>query len=457
MSFVMGCALLLAGMPAFGADDSGLRGEVEQLRALVTQQQAALAKQDQRLATQDQQIAQMRQQTDGQWMSAQRVDQIKTLVREVLSDADTRASLMDSAITAGHNGSNFFLASEDGNFMLKIKGMVQARYTFGHQEKPSPVAAAGDASGDENRGSFGITRSRFGFVGHVIDPSWQYAFWAGYDCSGAAVVLDAYITKVLDANWSVTAGQFKLPFMYEYLVSETSLQFIERSLVAGEFCGTYTQGVMVTYQDDMFRARLSFNDGASTINSTWSKRDTEVALTGRGEVKVMGDWKDYNDWEGWNSQNPLLVFGVAAHWQIGEYGTTDSGEIETLRWTVDGSLEQPGWNIFAAVTGQHDSRGRAADALAVVLQGGAFVTDDIELIARYEWSDGDTAANDDLSLVTVGMNYFFSKHALKYTVDVGYAFNGVGSIFESTPLGWRQDAAGADGQIVVRTQVQLLF
>lgn len=453
----MGCTLLLAGLPVFGASSNDeMRNELDQLRTLVQQQQTQLQTQDQRLASQDQQISQMRRQAEGQWLTAQRADEIKSLVREVLSDAESRASLMDSAITAGHDGSNFFLASEDGNFLLKIKGQLQARYTYSRQEKPG-TAMSGDTSGDENRGGFGITRSRFGFAGHVIDPSWQYAFWAGYDCSGAAVILDAYITKVLDAHWSVTAGQFKLPFMYEYLVSETSLQFIERSLVAGEFCGTYTQGVMVTYQADMFRGRVSFNDGASAINTTWSKRDTEVAFTGRGEVKVMGDWKDYSDWEGWRSQNPLLVFGGAAHWQIGEYGTTDTGEIESLRWTVDGSLEQPGWNLFAAVTGQHDSRGRSADEIAVVVQGGVFVTDEAELIARYEWGDPDTAANDDLSLLSTGVNYFFHKHQLKYSLDVGYAFNGIGSIFESSALGWRQDAAGADGQVVVRTQVQMLF
>ncbi|MHB1155322.1 MAG: porin [Phycisphaerales bacterium] len=457
MMYGMGCVLLLAGLPAFGApDNDGMRDELDQLRTLVQQQQAQLQTQDQRLASQDQRIAQMRRQAEEQWLTAQRADEIKSLVREVLSDAETRASLMDSAITAGHDGSNFFLAGEDGNFMMKIRGMLQARYVFNRQNEQGP-ALTGDAGGDENRGGFENSRTRFSFSGNVIDPSWQYMLWAGYDSSGGAQLLDAYITKVLDGHWSVTVGQFKLPFEYEYLVSETSLQFIDRSLIAGKTCGTYTQGVVLTYQDDLFRARASVNDGTSATNSAWSKRGNEFAVTGRGEVKVMGDWKDYNDWEAWKTQNPLLVFGSAVHWQNGEYGTTDNTEVESLRWTVDASLEQPGWNLFAAVIGEHDSRATSADSYMVLVQGGVFVTDDAELIGRYEWGDSDMAANDDLSVVTAGANYFFHKHQLKCTLDVGYAFNGVGSAFASNTLGWRQDAAGADGQVVVRTQVQMLF
>jgi uncharacterized coiled-coil protein SlyX len=408
-----------------------------------------------KLARQDEVIASMQDRLGDNWLNSGRAEQVKQLVREVLADAETRASLMDSSITAGHDGSSFIITDEQSNFLLKVKGMVQVRHTYNHQDN-SGVTLGTDASPDDSRGGFGITRTRFGFLGHVVDPTWKYVIWAGYDCSGNSVVLDANITKVLGDGWSVTGGQFKLPFQYEYLVSETRLQFIERSLVAGEFCGTYTQGVMVTYQNDWFRGRGSFNDGASTINTIWHTRTSEYAATARGELKLFGDWKDYADWEGWLEQEPLFVVGAALHWQEDEWGTADAGEVMDTRWTIDASYERSGFNVFVAVVGQHVG-GDAGDRIAAMGQGGLFVTPDLELICRYEWAEPDVAGEEDLNILSVGANYFFAGHQLKLSADVGYAFNAVGASYASNPLGYRLDAPDSDGQLVVRSQIQLLF
>ena len=433
-------ALLIGTMPCL-AEPIDVAAELAALRAKLVQQ--------------EQVIASMQQRLDENWMNDGRADQVKQLIREVLADAETRATLLDSTITAGHDGSSFFIRDLQGNFLLKIKGMVQVRHTYNNQDD-SGVTLGTDASPDDSRGGFGITRSRFGFLGHVVDPTWQYIIWAGFDCTGQAVVLDANITKVLDENWSVTAGQFKLPFQYEYMVSETRLQFIERTLVAGEFCGTYTQGIMVTYQNDWFRGRGSFNDGASTINTIWHTRTSEYALTARGEAKLFGEWKDYADWEGWLGQEPLLVVGGAIHWQEDEWGTADAGEVMDTRWTIDASYERGGFNVFVAVVGQHLG-GDAGDHIAAMTQGGVFVTPDLELIARYEWAEPDVAGEEDLNIVSVGANYFFVGHSLKLSADVGYAFNAVGGSYASNPLGYRLDSPGSDGQLVVRSQIQLLF
>lgn len=428
------------------------------LAAQMQQLRDRLAEQEERIQTQEAELSMLRQQMGESWMAQRRAEDVKALVAEVLADADHRASLLEESITAGHDGSSFFLADTDGDFLMRIKGMIQVRYTDSQQDDALPLGEGADAepSGDDDRGGFGITRSRFGFFGHVFDPTITYALWTGFNCEGDATVLDATITKRFDGGWSLTGGQFKLPFQYEYLVSETRLQFIERSLVAGEFCGTYTQGMMASWQNDAARVRVSFNDGASTLNTIWHERTAEWAATGRGEVKLFGDWADYADWQGWPSQDPLLVLGAAVHYQHGEYGTT-AEEADDLRWTIDGSLELSGGNLFAAVTGQHLDNGVDADRISVVVQGGLFVAEATELIARYAWSDPDTAGMADLSVVTVGVNHFFHGHGLKFTLDIGYAFDAIASIYASKPLGWREDAAGNDGQVVLRTQMQLLF
>ncbi|QNN20786.1 hypothetical protein HED60_00385 [Planctomycetales bacterium ZRK34] len=444
-----------------------------QLRAL----QQRLAEQDQRLAEQqrvndqlrkrldDQQgeLSQMRAREDQSWLTTRRAEEVKALVREVLSDADTRASLADGGMTGGWNN-GFFLASEDGNYLLRFLGQIQARYTYSHQATSATILDTSTApptvvspSDDNDRGGFGITRTRFGFKGHVIDPSWSFLLWAGYDCTGNAVLLDAYINKQVDDHLMITAGQFKLPFLKEYMVSETRLQFVERSLIAGEFCGTYTQGIKATWTNDMVRLIASANDGASAINTIWHDRTAEgIAGTGRAEIKLFGDWSNYNEWESFTDDEPMMVIGGAVHYQKGEYGTTDR-ETEDARWTVDASLEMGGWNIYSAIIGENLSGATQADRLAWMIQGGCFVTEALELIARYEWGDSDVDGEDPLSVMTVGFNYFIAKHRLKITTDVGYGFRAVAATWASNPLGWRQDAPEANGQIVIRSQIQLLF
>lgn len=96
------------------------------------------------------------------WLTEQRADEIRGLVQDVLSDADTRASLLQSGMTAGWD-KGFFLASSDGNFKLKLSGLVQVRFNYNNQDD-SPV--------DDDRWGFENRRTRLKFAGHVVDPTW---------------------------------------------------------------------------------------------------------------------------------------------------------------------------------------------------------------------------------------------------------------------------------------------
>ena len=67
---------------------------------------------------------------DGElWLTEQRAGEIRGIVQDVLADADSRASLQDSGITAGWND-GFFLQSPDGRFRLNVGGMLQVRYQY---------------------------------------------------------------------------------------------------------------------------------------------------------------------------------------------------------------------------------------------------------------------------------------------------------------------------------------
>jgi hypothetical protein len=72
-------------------------------------------------------VSAMRSQADDSWLNERRAEEVKTLIHDVLADADTRASLAGDGMTAGHNG-HFFLASADGGFLLNVGGQIQFRY-----------------------------------------------------------------------------------------------------------------------------------------------------------------------------------------------------------------------------------------------------------------------------------------------------------------------------------------
>jgi hypothetical protein len=119
-----------------------------------------------------------------------------------------------------------------------------------------------------------------------------------------------------------------------------------------------------------------------------------------------------------------------------------------LTWTIDGSLEGAGWNLFAYVVGNHTDPdvGSSMDQIGIVVQGGYYFTDDWEGFARYEWSDLDTPGLDDVSILTVGFNRYYAKHTLKWTTDLGYAFDAVPSNqLGIHPSGHRRRSGGGDG------------
>ena len=55
------------------------------------------------------------------------------------------------------------------------------------------------------------------------------------------------------------------------------------------------------------------------------------------------------------------------------------------------------------------------------------------------------------------VNRYWKKHNLKWTTDIGFGLNEVDGTFDKTGVGWREDAPGDDGQIVLRSQFQLKF
>ncbi len=391
--------------------------------------------------------------------------EIGGLVSDALADAETRSSMLQSGATGGYDG-GFFLASDDGSFRLNVKGQLQLRFVASLQDNTA------DGTSDDTVYGFENTRTRFSFGGHVIDPSWTYFIWAGWTGNGSSLLLDAWVQKDLGNGWSIRAGQFKLPTWQEWTVSETRQQFVERSVLDARFSQLYAQGVMASYAADNLRAHVAFSDGLRSWNNPFNEaagntlgydNATEYALTGRVEWLLGGDWSNAADFNGFRGDEATYVVGGGIHYQRDESGNAAVGdETELIEFNLDGNFQFDGANVFAAFVWRSldDDVAIDRDEMGFLIQGGYFLTDDLELIARYEYGDLDGAggaAGDDLSVLTLGATRFWARHALKWTTDVGIAFDPVDAAWNGGSRGFRADADGEDGQVVIRSQLQLLF
>ncbi len=434
MRVSVGVAILLLAPAAVSASPPG-DGRADALRARVAELEATVA----RLRT---------EQSQEHWLTEQRADEIRGLARDVLADADTRASLLQDGMMGGWDN-GFVLTSSDGKFKLTISGQLQFRWVYNYQDN-SPE--------DDNRWGFTNRRTKIKFTGHAVDPSWKYRVSGAFDADGGAFVLeDANITKDLGDGWALKFGQFKPPFLREALVSSSRQLAVERSLVNAESNQRRAQGVEIQYKGDQLAFKAMYHDGFGTSNTLALAEGTEFALAGRVEWLAAGEWGQFKEFTSWEGEAFAFLLGGAIHYENEEYGSPTGPEEETFACTIDGSLKFGGAHAFAAIVGRHLDVADA-DQYGIVVQGGYFfVPDEWEAYVRYEYGDLDLAGQSDLNVITVGVNRYFVKHALKWTTDVGFAFDEISSDWATRSAGWREDSPGEDGQVVLRSQLQVLF
>lgn len=407
-------------------------------------------------------------------LAQQSSDEIRATVAEMLSDAETRSSLL-SAGDAGHDG-RFFI-SGDG-FRLNISGQIQARYYANFRD---------DKVGqDDFESGFEMRRVKLNFQGD-INKDWFYRVRGNFSRDGGDFGLDYGYAGYKFANGvRVTAGQFKAPLLREELVGDDRQLAVERSVTNYVFTQDYSQGVMFDYETETWRAAASFTDGLATRNTAFTNNQTtswfasggglgesDYAFTGRFEYMFSGGWKMFEDFTAAKGQDFGALLGGAAHWQQSA-NTNNPADVDTdtLELTADLSLEGDSWNLYGAFIYRYSEfRAGGSDSdlsdYGAVIQGGWRFAENTELFARWDavFADSDNpgfGADDNFHFVTFGVNQYWAGHAAKGTLDVLW------SLDETANAGGNLAGTGAfngtgllgdtdDNEIVVRAQFQLLF
>lgn len=520
-----------------------------------------------RIAALEKAVSDLMQEKGENWLTAQRASEIRAVVQDVLSDADTRANLQGSAATAGYDD-GFFIASPDGNFKLKVNGDLQNRFAYSWLSSRDMANSSIDLAGTGIPGSassystegvakaawgFEVRRAKLEFSGHVADPSWQYAVTLAYqqyfgsnefpvsgangansttgslsagggvsggdNYAGGFTLENAYVAHDLGAGFSVQVGQFKSPFLREWLVSSKYQLAAERSITNTMFNTGWTQGLQLNWKNDQFRTMLSYNDGANNANlgatsgtSGFSTGNEGAgfaswAFTGRGEWMAFGNWKQFSDFSSMRGEGAGLLLGAAVNWQSGGQWATSTvagvpnepqsgnADAEFLTWTVDATWELGGASLYGAwmmntayanVSGQP-----SINSFGSVVQGGYFISDTVELFGRWEWMNTQSTDFNEAgqnvqftsaynafvnNIGSIGMNWYIKGRSIKFTTDAGVSWSAL--IFQqglfgdniaganyrteggtganpNTPFSTPNDGGG--GQIVIRSQLQLLF
>jgi hypothetical protein len=431
----------------------------------MAQMQAQLQKMQQKIDAQEAQINQLQQSNGQNWLNEQRAAEVKNLVKEVLADADTRASMLEGGMTAGHNGKGFFLASEDGSFLLALGGHFQFRYIWQSQENQT----------DSEDDGFQFRRMKVKFNGHVGSPKLTYGITLiGSGTNGAVTAEGPYMGYNLGNGWDVKFGLIKIPFLRQELISSSKQLAVDRGLVTEFFTMDYSEMVELNYKSDNLRASFSINDGVDEEFSTIGQDYVEVALSARVDVKLAGDWKQWSDASAWSGEGTAVFVGGAVHYQTGDSANVDAAEgkhaADYLAWTIDGSVESNGLGIFAAYMGGNINYDEATTPdqtmQGFLIEAGYMVIPDkLEPFVRWEYLDYDVAALNELQAVTFGFNWYMNKHNAKLTTDLIWVYDGdvVVNNFGNEPgtgnLGMTGNgsSANSDDIFVLRSQFQLLF
>jgi hypothetical protein len=433
------------------------------LAAVTTSQDGQIQELQKMVQELRQEVSELKMSSNNAWLTQQRADEIQELVWEVLSDSESRYSLVGSGATAGYNG-GAFLMSEDGNWKVKINAQLQTRWLYD------------DAQDQPTQYGFEQRRTKIHFSGHIIDPSWTYKISGTWGRNGGGSTENAWIGKSFGSGSWIKFGQFNSKFLREQIVASSAQLAVERSMVNNAFTYGWTQGIELGWSNDELKLTAQYTDGPNQLNRELAPNPTN-AWNLRGEIK-FGDagWKEFGSLTSKVGGGNGLLLGLAYQnfdrsGSTIEYGNATASS--SNGWTIDATLRGDGWNIFGYVVQATGSdAGIEQKSSGWLVQGGFMISDNSELFAQYQKGSIKnavfTGASDEMSAIRFGVNYWPSagNNALKWTTDIAWSQDalarGRGSgassaDWTSSGNGWRSDINDQDGQMLLRTQLQLLF
>ncbi|MEE2819140.1 MAG: porin [Planctomycetota bacterium] len=413
------------------------------------------------------------------WITEERAEDLRVLVKGLLDDADARSSLVGDGLLGGWSD-GFFIASSDGRFRLNISGLVQERYIMSYQR------VGPGFQWDRWRGGMENTRTRLNLSGHLFDKDLTFLYQPGFGYLDPNAISnspllrigarywDAWLKYRINDEWSAKLGVFTLPFTRESLVSDARQLAVDKSLMDYRIGLARSQGVQFTWHRDNMRVFMSTSNGGLTMRGNqagstnptppWAAlgQDTDFSGTVRAEFLLKGQWNQFNQFTSPPGSEEAQMFGIAFHTQSEERLGLGGGKVDAVGITADLSMNYDGASFFASGT-IHNIKNftvslENTDLFAYIVQGSKYVSDSTELFTRYEAGGlkQDFFGGPTIQILTSGANWYLEGQQFKITSDFGWSFGELSPVFVNQMLGWR-GSPNRNAEWVFRTQLQVEF
>lgn len=363
-------------------------------------------------------------------------------------------------VVTGGLGRGLSVRTADDSFSLMLRARIQTRATF---ELDPP------ASGSED--GFAVRRARLLLSGHALSRDLRYYFQLGFSNQDTESDLrlplrDAYLHWGGWRDLNLRAGQMKVPFNRQRVISSSSLQFADRSLASGELNLDRDVGIQLR-SSDLFGLgrRLSYQLGVfGGGGRNRVPNGGGLLWVARVQVTPFGGFEDESESDRENTRRPRLAvgFGAARNLNSPRARSTTSdtfrlGGFDYTHFEADLMFKWARFSLQAEVlyraadepshTGMVGGTAvteHARQAWGHYLQAGYGIGEHFEVAAR--WGEVRPLLENTSSLAVSrelggALNWFFQRHELKLQADYFYLFG---------------DDLG-DGRHQIRVQAQIYF
>ncbi len=343
------------------------------------------------------------------------------------------------------------VVAKDSSYSMSFAARFQSLYT---SEWEYPVF--GEEFG-EGESAILIRRSRLKFGGFAYTPKLEYKIELGLsnrDISGASVftsnaprfILDAVLKWNFYENFTLWAGQTKLPGNRERVISSANLETVDRSLVNSRFnidrdLGLQLHHSFVLGDDFVIKEALAFSQGEGRNITTGNLGGYQY--TGRIEALPFGEFSDYKGADFKREPFPKLAVGMSYDFNndavrtrsnSGAFMVTDTGFFETdiSTFFLDVMLKYRGWSFMGEYANRtadnpvaRNSNGTLTGDIVNIgdginLQSGYTFKNHIQVLGRYTSISLDkeiTGAGVE-NQYTLGLSKYFVGHKLKVQTDL---------------------------------------
>jgi len=324
---------------------------------------------------------------------------------------------------------------------------LQLRYT--HQIPDGSVQLPGTAAKGDSKGSFRIRRYEPQFQGWLFSRDLTFKLeFAFQDLQNNVVaggaINDAYFTYDLTKGkkaFRVQMGQFKVPFGRQELTTSFALQFVDRSIAAGEYERGRDQGLQV--DGVLLNNTIEYRAGAFNGNARGQTLNDNDKL--QYDARLM--WQPlgavgYSEADFESKGKPL--FALAGQYEVSDFSNSvavtatsplpkvtacpcvNGGALKRNTFGVDAVFKYEGIFLYGVyydrkidpqADGTPNFKSNGYNVEAGYLIGGP-VKGKFELVFRYSAFDPtNKIAGNDRSEIGGGVNWFYNKHFAKIQAD----------------------------------------